>query len=362
MSNIIINKKFVDYGFQDFVADEYFVEWVKSPGENTNHFWEKWLEINPHKRQTVLEAADFVRSLHYKRTVSLTNDDYIEIFENIIKAEKEVNDAELSVQQPGKWYSFFSVRRVAAILLVCFFSWAIYENKNFSEQSDGEIEWISKRADSGKKILVGLSDGTKVYLNSNSEIKYPSSFSDTLRAVYLKGEAYFEVEKEMRPFVVELGEAKVEVLGTSFNVNHSLENRLTVALVSGKVKVNDYAGNQVMLAPSEMLVMDETGKFFKSPFDSLEITGWKDNNLIFRNNDFPSVKRKLETWYGIEITVHGEFKKGWSYTGEYHDESLQNVLKGIQLTSNINFKIKDNKVDIYNNHKSNKTMSKSHSP
>src|SRR5690606_15735303 len=99
MSRSNINKKFVDYGFQDFVADEYFVEWVKSPGENTTHFWEKWLEVNPHKRETVLESAEFIRSLHYKKKVNFTNDDYIEIYENIIKAELSSKELELPLQK-----------------------------------------------------------------------------------------------------------------------------------------------------------------------------------------------------------------------------------------------------------------------
>ena len=348
MSRSNIYKKFVDYGFQDFVADEYFVEWVKSPDENTIHFWDKWLDANPQKREMVKEAAEFIRSVHYQKQMDFTNEDYIEIYESIIKMELGAKDQELPNPKQGKWYSFFSVRRVAAIFLVCFFSWVIYEASDYSQHSALPTEWITKKVASGKKTLVGLSDGTKIYLNSNSEIKYPASFSDTLRTIYLTGEAFFEVEKEDRPFIVELGNAKVEVLGTSFNVNHSQENHLSVALVSGKVKVNDTVGNQVMLAPSEMLVMDEKGEFFKSPFDSLEITGWKDNNLIFRSSDFPTVKRKLESWYGIEISVHGEFRNGWSYTGEYHDENLHNVLKGIQLTSNIKFKIEGKKVDIYN--------------
>lgn len=348
MSRSKINKKFFDYGFKDFVADEYFVEWVKSPGENTTHFWEKWLEVNPQKREIVTEAAEFIRSIHYQEKVKLTSDNYIEIFENIIKADQDIIEVVAKVQHQSKWYSFFSVRQVAAILLACFFTWAIYEAVDFSEENVEQVEWITKRVEGGKKTLVGLSDGTKIYLNSNSEIRYPSIFSDTLRTIYLEGEAFFEVEKEERPFIVDLGDAKVEVLGTSFNVNHALGDQFSVALVSGIVKVNDKKGNQVMLAPSEMLVMDELGKFYKSPFDSLEITGWKDNNLIFRKDDFPSLKRKLENWFGVEIKVHGKFKKSWSYTGEYHNENLHNVLKGIQLTSNINFKIEDKKVDIYN--------------
>lgn len=347
MSNHNIYKKYVDYEFEDFVADEFFVKWVKSPGVNTTHFWEKWLEVNPNKRKVVEQSADFVRSFHYKGKDSFFDDDYIEMFENIVKYETDIQEINSPEPPKAKWYSFFTFRRVAALFLLCFLSWAFYQTIDFQNTNHTDIEWITKKSEAGKKTLVGLSDGSKIFLNSNSELRYPSNFSDSVRTVYLKGEAYFEVEKESRPFIVSVDQADIEVLGTSFNVNQPADEQLVVALVSGKVKVNDIKGNQVMLYPSEMLVLKEQGDFYKAPFDSLEITGWKDNHLIFRNDDFSSVKRKIENWYGVEIHVYGNFKNSWSYTGDYHDENLQNVLKGIALTSSIKYKITDKKVDIY---------------
>ncbi|WP_373399270.1 FecR family protein [Algoriphagus halophilus] len=209
-----------------------------------------------------------------------------------------------------------------------------------------EVTFITKKNPKGVKSSIKLSDGSVIHLNSNSEIIYPNEFSDSLRTISLKGEAFFDVSKESRPFKVNVDNTIVEVLGTEFNINQSKGEELAVALVSGKVKVNDTHGNQVILDPSEMLVIKNDGNFYKSTFDSLQVVGWKDKNLIFKRDDFYTVKEKLENWYGIEITVKGKIGSKWAYTGEYHDETLKNVLEGIRQTSNIHYKLKGKKVEI----------------
>src|SRR5690606_21045032 len=146
---------------------------------------------------------------------------------------------------------------------------------------------ISRTNPAGKKSIVTLSDGTKIYLNAESEIRYASEFSDSLRLVSLKGEAFFEVEKEGRPFVVEIEQTRVRVLGTSFNINQKHNGALMVALVSSKVSINDQQGNQMNLEPSEMMVRGKDGNIHKTTFDPLEITGWKDRVLVFKKSSLP---------------------------------------------------------------------------
>lgn len=342
------HKKYEDYEFEDFLVDEFFVQWVKSPNENNQHFWEKWLSANPQKKAMVSEAAGFVRSMHYKEDFGFSDDDYIEIFENILKADVDASLLKTTKPKTGKWHSFFLVRRVAAILLIVFLCWALYETQNYSSSADAEIEWVTKVNEGGKKTVIRLHDGTVVHLNSNSRISYPESFRDSLRMISMEGEAYFDVKKENRPFIVQVNNAKVEVLGTSFNVNNSAKNKLEVALVSGKVKVNDNLGNQVMLAPSEMLVLEDNGKIYKQTFDTRSIIGWKDKYLVFTEDNFDTVIRKIESWFGVKINTTGQPNASWAYTGQYHDESLENVLEGIAQTSKIRYKIKGKKVEITN--------------
>lgn len=346
MSNYNKYKKYEDFDVEDLLADEFFIQWVKSPDENNSHFWEKWLGSNPTKRSIVTEAANFARSIHYKEKFEFGNESYIEIYETILNSD---TDKQISSPKKPLWKSFFSLRNVAAAIFLCFFSLVMYSVfKKDLLTPNAEIEWVTSVNPGGKKTIIGLSDGTKIHLNSNSEITYPEVFGDSIRTIFLKGEAFFEVKKENRPFIVELAHSKIEVLGTSFNVNQSISNQVEIALLEGKVKVNDKIGNQVILAPQEMLVMNNQGEFFKSSFDSLDVIGWKDNYLIFNNDDFKTVESKLKNWFGIEIEMKGTVKKSWKYTGKYHDESLENVLKGIELTSDIRFRIDGKKVEIYN--------------
>ena len=339
-------KKYEDYDVEDLLADEFFVQWVKSPDENNSHFWEKWLSSNPDKRGIVTEAANFARSIHYKEKLEFGNESYIEIYEAILNS-----DSDIQIASPKRtlWKSFFSFRNIAAAISLCFCTYVLFSVFNDDiPTASSEIEWVTSVNPGGKKTIIGLSDGTKIHLNSNSEITYPDVFGDSTRTIFLKGEAFLEVEKENRPFIVELVNSKIEVLGTSFNVNQSIDNHVEIALLEGKVKVNDKIGNQVMLAPQEMLVMNNNGEFFKSSFDSLEVIGWKDNYLIFNDDDFQTVESKLKNWFGIEIKFNGTVKKNWKYTGKFHNESLENVLKGIELTSDLRFLIDGKKVEIYN--------------
>ena len=100
------------------------------------------------------------------------------------------------------------------------------------------------------------------------------------------------------------------------------------------------------LDPSEMMVFDKSGEFRKTGFDPLEMTGWKDKTLVFKNNNIQEVKSSLENWYGVEITLKGKFPNNWSYSGIYQDETLENVLLGLSRTTELTFSLLDKKVEI----------------
>ncbi|REG92876.1 FecR family protein [Algoriphagus antarcticus] len=341
--------KFKDYQLEDFLTDEFFIQWVKNPNENTTHFWEKWIEANAQKKEIVMQAATFIRSIDYQEKHLMKNEIYLEVFEKIIRVDlKEVSQKKNSII-PFHWKSILSLRNIAAILILTFCSWIFYSLAfKRSIVKEDPIEWITKVNRAGIKTVLTLEDGSRIHLNSSSKITYPNRFSDTIRSVLLEGEAFFDVAEESRPFVVDLGKAQIEVLGTTFNAKKSSENKLEVALVSGKVKVNDRKGNQVMLMPSEMLTIQADGEFHKSKFDSLEIIGWKDKILVFRDDDFITVKSKIENWYDVEVKLSGKLSTTWAYTGNFHDESLRNVLEGIKQTSKIKYKINGKKVELYN--------------
>lgn len=341
--------KFKDYQLEDFLTDEFFIQWVKNPNENTIHFWEKWIEANANKKEVVMQAASFIRSIDYREKHLMNNEVYLEVFEKIIRGNfKEVSQKK-GLSTPFNWYSIFSLKKVAVFFIATFITSIFYSlviQKPIAKEDP--IQWITKINRAGIKTVLTLEDGSRVHLNSSSKITYPTRFSDSIRSVVLEGEAFFDIEKQTRPFVVDLGKAQIEVLGTTFNANNLSEEKLEVALISGKVKINDRKGNQMMLSPSEMLTIAKDGEFFKSKFDSLEITGWKDKNLVFRNDDFPTVKNKIEKWFDVEVKLAGSLRKNWAYTGSFHDETLINVLEGIKHTSEISYRLNGKKVELYN--------------
>ncbi|RZS95102.1 FecR family protein [Cecembia calidifontis] len=341
--------KYEDFNIEDFLKDEFFIHWVTFGDENTVHFWEKWIQQHSEKREIVYLAADIIRSIGYKNKVELNDKLYLETFENILIAEKEEKIVETKKYW---WENLFQIRNIAAVFLVSllfWLSWNVLKSPIKPEIKEvASSEWVTKIVPTGKKSIVTLSDGTKIFLNSKSELSFPKNFSDTLRTVTIKGEAFFEVKKENRLFIVQANGIKINVLGTSFNVREMEDGQLSVALVSGKVRVNDDSGNQVNLNPNEKLVLKENGPFIKTGFDSLEEFGWKSKYLIFKKDNFNSVKKKLENWYGIDVEIKGKVNPNWTYSGIYQDEMLENVLKGIKHTSGINYSIKNKKVIISN--------------
>jgi ferric-dicitrate binding protein FerR (iron transport regulator) len=352
----IYDMKYEDYDIGHFITDEFFIQWIKNPTENNSHFWEKWIEQHPEKRTLVNEAANLIRSVKYSNNPEFTDKMYVEIFERILKADNHFQElyplinTKISTTPTEKANSFFSVRSVAASLLILFCLWAQYEAFNFKTDPEpiAEIVLVKRSNPAGQKSIIDLPDGSIIHLNANSETEFPQEFSNDIRLVSLTGEAFFEIEKEDRPFVVQSGETKIKVLGTSFNVNKKANGSLYVALVTGKVTIDIQNGSCMTLEPNEMLVIEDGGKYQKMGFDPEEVFGWKDNYLVFKTSGLPEVKRKLEQWYGVNIELKGDFDKEWTYSGIYKDELLENVLRGICMTSGMNYKINKKQITITN--------------
>ncbi|MEX2594493.1 MAG: anti-sigma factor, partial [Anditalea sp.] len=112
--------RYKDYDIDDFLMDEFFIQWIKNPNENNRHFWEKWLEQHPEKREVVMEAISIIGSVHYKEKSTVDNRLYIETFENIVKAEKHPVDNKSRSFKKQKRHFDFPFRQIAATLLILF--------------------------------------------------------------------------------------------------------------------------------------------------------------------------------------------------------------------------------------------------
>jgi len=339
--------RYKDFELVDFLADEFFILWVKNPDKNTQHFWEKWLTEHPEKRDIVFKAISIIRSIGYGKGKKMSDSTYIDIFENIMNADKDHSTKSRSFLPPNKNNS---LKNIAAIFIFGFCAWmGYYHTFIYSAPTPilNEAFIIKRDTSLGNRSVITLADSSKVYLNSSSEITYPSNLASADRWVKLKGEGFFEIKKNGKPFTVLIENTKIEVLGTSFNVKVE-EDKLSVALLTGKVMVKDEKGNQVALRPDEMLIIEKSGDLYKSEFDNLEVTGWKNNVLVFRSDNFENCRKKIEDWFGVELILTGNIRKSWVYSGTYKNESLENVLRGVNITSGLKFRIENRKVELFN--------------
>ena len=200
----------------------------------------------------------------------------------------------------------------------------------------------------GGEYRIELEDGTKVWINSASRLRYPVVFSGNIREVYLEGEAYFEVQREGdRPFIVHSGEQKVTVLGTSFGIScYASEANDYTTLVSGKVKVDFERGKQSFVLEPGMQVAynKESGVAMERKVDVAEFVAWKDGKYIFKQKRLEDILSTLSRWYDFEVFYRNEDVKYVLLSGELRRfDDFSYLLRLIERTSDVKFVI-DKKV------------------
>lgn len=204
-----------------------------------------------------------------------------------------------------------------------------------------EIQYNILRVPRGGEYTVTLQDGSVVQLNSASELRYPVQFAGQERRVFLSGEAYFEVAKDARhPFVVEVGHAEIEVLGTSFNVYSYLEEQKTEAtLVEGKVRFSA-GGQEVTLSPGEQGVWDTAGHLDKREVDVYPYIAWKDGKFVFRKRTLEEVMRIVSRWYNVNVVFEDAVSKQVSFSGNIRRyDDFSQVVGMLEMTGGLEFKI-----------------------
>ena len=203
----------------------------------------------------------------------------------------------------------------------------------------------------GGEYSLVLSDGTKVFLNADSELKYPVEFSDGKRIVDLKGEAYFEVHKDsLRPFVVRVNGAEVTVLGTSFNVNtYGDDGQIYTTLVNGAVRVSSVKNGQAeVLKPGMQSVMDvQSGQLTVREVDVEPYVAWREGRFVFRAMTLDLIMRQLQRWYDFEMFYQNPELKDYEFRGVIkRDMDLDKVLSVIKVTTNVDFEVKGKVITI----------------
>ena len=240
----------------------------------------------------------------------------------------------------------FSLSIAATIILLVTFSsiYILRTNKVFQKTYTQNI------APKGQKSQVILPDGTTVYLNSGTILKYNNIFGKRNRDVEMVGEAYFEVtHNEDLPFIIHTKEIEIEVTGTKFNVMaYPEEDNVETTVSEGKVTVREVTGKSsiVLTANQKASYHKPTKMLVKEEVKTEPYISWKDNVLTFDNEDFKEVIKKLERWYNISISVNGKDSLEDRFTLTIRHESLKEVLDLINITTPFDYSINQDKVVI----------------
>lgn len=233
---------------------------------------------------------------------------------------------------------------VATICVAVFSTWMISNRINRSVVEDPMIVYEEFTTPPGQRAFVKLHDGTTVWLNARSTLRYPNRFEKNERKVELDGEAFFEVERnEKAPFVVSTEKANIEVLGTKFNVfAYKKHDEFNTSLVEGSVKVyqGDSDGNALTISPHECVFLSN-GKLVKSYFDNSDFILWKEGVYAFDDASFSDIIEKLELYYDVTIVQKNKKLDRYRFSGKFRQrDGVESVLHILQKVYSFSF-VKD---------------------
>ncbi|GGB12160.1 anti-sigma factor [Puia dinghuensis] len=222
----------------------------------------------------------------------------------------------------------------------------------------------------GARTRLLLPDGTQVWLNSNSKLKYTGDFNIGSREVGLEGEACFDVTKDMEhPFIVHASTLDIKVLGTSFTVrSYPQDETVEAAVLKGVIEVSRKGSPntaRIILRPNEKLVLNKlpapsvaaagkaaTGMAISHirpdiPDSEKVETSWMYNRLVFDGDNFRELANKMERWYDVHIMVKDARLNQYHFGGVFANESIEEALKELQLTANFTYKINGKEIELY---------------
>ena len=298
-------------------------------------------------------AVDNSNAMDYQAYVELWNKsetlvlpDFINVEESLLKTKERIAPSK-KIRVIPIW-----VRQVAAVLVLSVTISALYNYFVQNTQPEMKVEqtiYQEIEAAYGTKTKVILADGTKVWLNSGSTLRFPTSFQNAIeRRVEINGEGYFDVTKnDEKPFIVNTSKLDVKVYGTQFNVcAYEDYDNMTIALVEGKVSLLKKYGEEtkelIVLNPEEVVEYNKAQKkLYHSANNNYmkKYTSWKEGQIVFFGDPIERVVNRLEKWYNVDISVTDNELNNYSFTATFIDESLEQVLHLLCISSNMKCKI-----------------------
>lgn len=244
----------------------------------------------------------------------------------------------------------WEVFKIAAVILLTT-TIVLFFMKNETMCSDDQQPWLSVIVPSGQRANVVLPDGTNVWLNARTQLRYPGVFSGDKREIELNGEAYFEVTSDReKPFIVHTDKCEIEVLGTKFNVDAYADSEdFTAALIEGSVRVTNksVAINSLVLQPNYLTTFRD-GVLMSEKITDYDYYRWREGLVCFRETGFVQLMHRFEKCYGVRIEIKNSGLLEYAFTGKFRiSDGIDNALRVLQKDAPYSFKKNEDENIIY---------------
>jgi transmembrane sensor len=250
--------------------------------------------------------------------------------------------------KPVQLYSI--IRNIAAALFIPLLIYSALNNDLFQKKIDYAL-LTEITVPKGVRSKMTLPDGSTVWLNSGSKLQYPVNFNKKTRNVRLLGEAFFEVKKNPTwPFKVEMGKISVIVKGTSFScMAYPDEDIIETTVLTGKVGIisNEKTEKEfeMLLPNSQLTYFKKNNNYVKKVVDVSRYMAWRNGKLVFNDEPFAQVVRKINNWFNVKIEIKDKELLDYKYKATFENESLYQILELLKMTAPIEYRFIKAKVN-----------------
>jgi transmembrane sensor len=340
----------------ELILSESFREFVEGTNPESIRIWNEWIAVHPERKEELNTAVDILKTLINAKKSKIIVDKN----KSLSQLMKDIDEEKSKSVRTISFFNSIWFKIAAVSLLVVGLSslWNVFRSHNIQVR---ELAYNEIIVPLGEKAQIILSDGSHVWINSASKLRYPVIFGETSRDVTLEGEAFFDVvKKHGKTFVVNTRDVKVNVLGTAFNVKcYPGDEKTQTIVVRGEVKVEDIHGDKkaIIIKPNEMATLqnkvepDQTTSRINSitvkKVDPESLVSWKDQLLVFNGESFEDLAIKMERWFNVRIKIDNVDLKAERYSGKFvHNETVYQVLEAIKITTPIVYKVEKDTIII----------------
>ena len=361
--------------FDKIMISEEFMTYMNERDEKSTSYWKKFIEEHTELKDDFDKAVILYEALTIHKKRKISDEDKTKASDYLLLRIDNYEKSKIGKTLiPKRWIGVAA----AIALFVCL---AIPASHYVIDKFGKNLIYNEITVPSGEKSTVRLSDGTVIWLNSESKLKYPSVFKKDSREVILEGEGYFNVaNKKGTSFAVVTQDIKVTALGTIFNIkSYPADNIIETTLVEGKVKLQQRSEkktfSEIVLKPNEKAIYRKSEKIAEvesgtankedekvrkseskiktkntisiKQVNTSNIISWKDHLLVFDNETLEEIAVKMSRWYKTEVIIYDNELKKHRFTGKFiHNETYLQVLEAINLTTPIVYDIKENQIYI----------------